>query len=151
MVGKTKTQNKADKLRLWAITEIGCVPCMIDHWDGTPTTIQHVTEGGRRIEDQHQMTYGACAWHHLGVKPLGFVGTMHRVEKLYGPSFARSKRAYLRHYGMERELIQVQDALIRAYMKAHREARVMSSAELGKYARDLFAEIVMGKKPSSKW
>ncbi len=151
MVGNTKTQNKADKLRLWAIKEIGCVPCMIDGWDDALCTIQHVTEGGRRLDNEHQMTYGACEWHHLGIKPREFGGSMHHAEKKYGPSFARNKRGYLRHYGMERELIQVQDALIRAYMKAHREACVMSSAALGKFARELFAEIVMGKKPSSKW
>ncbi len=151
MVGATKSQNKSDRLRLATISQIGCVPCMIDGWDGALCTIQHVTEGGRRLDDEHQMTYGSCEWHHLGIKPRDFGGSMHHAEKKYGPSFARNKRDFMCRYGTERELIQVQDALIRAYMKAHREARVMSSAALGKFARELFAEIVMGKSPSSKW
>ena len=150
MVGKTKTQNAADKRRFEAMSEIGCIPCMIGGWDGVPATTQHVTEAGRRLNDEHQQTYRSCQWHHLG-KFDDPVRSIRAATKIYGPSFERNKRAFAERYGTERQLIQIQDALVRMYFRAHEKGEYLPAPELTRLTNGLYREIVLDRPPSMGW
>lgn len=130
MVGKTKHRTQADNERL-DILSAYCLPCVLEGWPGNRGTIQHVTEGGRRLEDEHQATYPACEWHHLGERPVitRECVPMGRIEELFGPSFARNKRAYQKRYGTERQLIAVADQLVAAALQARRRGEFLSERE----------------------
>lgn len=147
MVGRTKYQTKADEKRLAGVSQLGCLPCMIAGWNDVPATVQHVTEGGVRLEDEHQMTYPGCPWHHLGELPDDFRGSMRLVTRKYGPSFKHNKREFAEAYGSERELVHVTDALLRVVDVEWRRGRYMGPEELGKVAIELHREIVRGIAP----
>ena len=148
MVGATKSQNKADELRLQILGHLGCLPCNIDGWPGEPPTVQHVTEGGVRLKDQHQMTYPSCPWHHLGNTPDGVRGGISDCEDKLGPSFARNKRAFQKRYGSERQLVQMTDAMVRIYI---RERYSLTENHLCDLAQSLYREIVLDQPPTRVW
>jgi hypothetical protein len=70
---------------------------------------------------------------------------MQDCEKKYGPSFARNKRGFVIRYGTERQLIQIQDALVRMYEKARDKGEYLPPVEIGKLTRCLHKEIVLGE------
>lgn len=147
MVGKTASQTKADQARMAAMSGIDCIPCMIDGWDDVPATVQHVTEVGRRLEDEHQHTYRSCAWHHLGEPPPQANGSPSAAAKMYGPSFKHNPREFAEHYGSERQLVQIQTALVRMQDRENQRGRYLTSAKIGRLAIALHAELVLGKSP----
>jgi hypothetical protein len=70
VVGKTTRPIRArDAKRMDTISLFcGCLPCLLlGHLD-VHTTVEHVTEAGRRVggDEQHQHTIGLCPWHHFG-------------------------------------------------------------------------------------
>jgi hypothetical protein len=103
MVGKTKRPTSAEKKRMSLIGEqyFGCLPCRLEKSNYAPVlaTVQHVVEGGKRLG--HNYTYGLCCWHHFGHDPMRM-----------GPSLALNKHTYVRRYGSERMLVELQDWLI---------------------------------------
>ena len=139
MVGQTAPRTTADNERLDIITEIGCLPCLLNGWSES-ATVQHVTEGGRRLG--HQSTYGGCPYHHLGNRPDGYSGPMNEsFEEWYGPSFARNKQAFISRYGPERLLIQVTDALVRIVQSARRRGEYLPNYEIQKLAVQIHTEL----------
>lgn len=150
MVGKTAPILKADKERFEIIVEIGCLPCLLERIHGTPCQVHHATDCGHRIEDEgseHRYTYGNCLWHHSGELNGTCRGSVQYAEKLYGPSLRLSSRAYHERYGSERELVQVEDALIRIWQAERRVGRYLPPDKLGRLARLLHDEIVHGRSP----
>ncbi len=146
MVGKTKYQTKADVKRLSGVGQMGCLPCMIDGWNDVQATVQHITEGSVRLEDEHQMTYPSCPWHHQGKVPDKFRGAVRLATRRVGPSFARNKRDFAKRYGAERELVHITDALLRVIDSEWRRGCYLGPAALGKVAVELHREIVLGLK-----
>jgi hypothetical protein len=144
VVGKTKPQTKDDARRLAVIVQIGCLPCLIDGWGGVEATVQHITEGGRRVEDEHQNTYGSCTWHHLGEVPPSFNGDARAATRRFGPSFYHSKREFAMKYGSERQLVLIQDRLVEEFIRANEQSHFMTSQELSLRASKLFQDIVLG-------
>lgn len=149
MVGRTKPMNKADKERMEVMQEICCIPCMIQGWPGVRATTQHCTSCGRRYEDEHQVTYRSCEWHHLGYPPHGCKGKVSRATKQYGPSLAHEKLAFALHYGAELQLVQIQDALIRIILSARRRGAYLPETEQAKVVQELHSEIVLGVSPTA--
>ena len=150
MVGKTKYQTKADERRLSTLVEIGCIPCLIEGRIGA-ATIQHVTDCGRRHEDQHRMTYGSCPWHHMAVPPGRKEANMAKNVKAYGPSFAYNRGEFAERYGTELQLVQIADALVRMVERARQDGWFYGSAKLKRLAIELHGEIVLGRRPSDEW
>ena len=74
----------------------GCLPCLIAGFSDVPTTVEHVTEAGRRLEgeEQHQWTIGLCEWHHFG----------HAPER-WGRSLAHGRRGFEADFGDEVEVL----------------------------------------------
>ncbi len=144
MVGQTKYQTKADEKRLSGVSQLGCLPCMIDGWNDVPATVQHITEGSVRLEDEHQMTYPSCPWHHLGQPPDSFRGSINLAERKFGPSIKYRKKRFSNKYGSERELVHITDALLRVIDSEWRRGCYLGPAALGKVAVELHREIVLG-------
>ncbi len=93
MVGKTAPIRPDDALRMETIhRHCGCLPCLIAGISDILTTVEHVTEAGRRIQDeeQHQWTIGLCDWHHFG----------HAPERP-GPSLALGRKPFEDYFGDE--------------------------------------------------
>ncbi len=146
MVGKTKYKTKADEKRLSGVSQMGCLPCMIDGWNDVPATVQHITEGSVRLEDEHQWTYPGCPWHHLGEVPDKFRGAVRLATRSLGPSFKHNKRDFAIAYGSERELVHITDALLRVVESERRRGGYLDPEPLGKVAVELHREIVLGLK-----
>lgn len=115
MVGKTPRVLKDERERLRKIKVFcGCLPCLLrghlDRW----TTIEHVTESGRRVgieSDQHANTIGLCLWHHFGVCDPGLQKAQMRRE--LGPALAHGRRPFEEYFGDEvKILIPVQNFLL---------------------------------------
>jgi hypothetical protein len=78
------------------------LPCVACSMDGNPqpneTEMHHLTLGGlhgkpRRGEDQ---SVPLCRYHHRGVLPRGMTGS--QALKKYGPSYAKSPKAFRKRY-----------------------------------------------------
>lgn len=147
MVGKTKTQNAADRQRMKIMAEIPCIPCMVDGKKAVPATVQHRTDCGRRMEDEHQQTYRSCPWHHLGEVPPGYRGSISRATLRHGPSIAHDRRTFAYVYGTEEELVMLQDALIRMVESANRRGEYLTTGTLRRLTKMLHREIVTGVSP----
>lgn len=120
MVGKTPRVRKDERVRLDTIkTYCGCLPCLLlGHLD-RHTTIEHVTESGRRVgsgSDQHANTIGLCLWHHFGTCESGWQKQTMLGE--YGPSLAWGRRLFEDHFGDETKvLIPVQDYVLERFAR----------------------------------
>jgi len=145
MVGHTEKQTRDEAARMTAMSYQGCIPCMIDRWNDVPATVQHVTDGGRRLG--HRDTYKSCPWHHLGQVDEAFYGSVKRMTEVRGPSFAHDKPAFEARYGSELELVQIQDALVREYWRAWHRGEFIPPAQMGRLAVLLHAEIVLKRPP----
>lgn len=117
MVGKTAPVRRQDEIRFKVITEyVGCLCCAIDaqhlgHEDISLTTIEHVTDRGRRLPDEHQATIGLCPWHHQAV-PWARLSKK-EMRLILGPSLAEGRKPFEEHYGDEVQvLLPLQDQVI---------------------------------------
>jgi hypothetical protein len=114
MVGKTPKVRKSDRDRFETIRlHCGCLPCMLMGHLDVHTTIEHVTEHGRRIdgENQHQWTIGLCMWHHFGHTPNHT--TRQQMSGEVGPSLIWGRKNFEDHFGGELEvLVPAQDFLL---------------------------------------
>lgn len=117
MVGKTKPIKPRDQLRFRIICDyMGCLCCALDERSAgyeeiALTTIEHVTEHGRRLPDEHQATIGLCPWHHQGI-PWNTM-TKKKMLLILGPSLADGRKPFEAHYGDEvNVLLPLQDELI---------------------------------------
>lgn len=112
MVGKTAPIGRLDELRFKVITEYcGCLCCTMRHRLNAHATIEHVTENGRRLDDEHQGTIGLCEWHHFGNPWDGL--TRDEMVRLLGPSLAHGRTPFEEAFGDEVEiLLPLQDHAI---------------------------------------
>lgn len=115
MVGKTPRILKDERARLEKIKiYCGCLPCLLrghlDRW----TTIEHVTESGRRVgikSDEHANTIGLCIWHHFGACDPGQQRAGMSSE--LGPALGNGRYPFEEAFGDEvKILIPVQNFLI---------------------------------------
>lgn len=115
MVGKTPRILKDERARLQTIKIFcGCLPCLLrghlDRW----TTIEHVTDRGRRVgikSDEHINTIGLCIWHHFGACDPGQQRAGMSSE--LGPALGNGRYPFEEAFGDEvKILIPVQNFLI---------------------------------------
>jgi len=108
MRGKNRTN--AENKRFDQIQQRGCVPCYLEAklqsrvWLVEPCDIHH-TEG-----QNHSLTYGNCPWHHRGLRKIG-VAEWIMVEN-FGPSMAKSPKAYRARYGSESDILAIQNKML---------------------------------------
>lgn len=102
-----KTATRAQKRRFIDLQMVGCVCCRLEGNAGDyrpePADIHHLVVGGRRLG--HDYTIPLCPWHHRGNSKNGL--TTGDMERVYGPSLARSKREFVSRYGTELCLLEL--------------------------------------------
>ena len=84
---------KERKKRFDALTDLGCVACQKDGYDGTPPEIHHIRQGygiGQRAPDEE--TIPLCPTHH-------------RYGKGQFPGIHSDPNIFKKKYGNERELL----------------------------------------------
>lgn len=117
MVGKTPRARKNDKQRMETIAKhCGCLPCLLMGHLDIHTTIEHVTESGRRVgkNEQHQWTIGLCVWHHFGRCSNNW--SRMQMSGEYGPPLTWGRREFEGHFGDElKVLIPVQNFLLELF------------------------------------
>lgn len=115
MQHSTGKPTKAEQARLDAIHAMPCIACEGQQMpQPLRTEAHHLADKGYRIHSGgHMATIPLCSWHHRG--ELLYPLTSREMDFLYGPSFARRKRAFIDIYGTERELLErVNERLIKA-------------------------------------
>ncbi len=101
------------------VTQCGCLPCLLMGYLDIHTSIEHVTERGRRIgkgPEQHRWTIGLCAWHHFGHT------NNHRSRQWmsgeFGPTLAWGRVNFEDHFGDEvNVLVPVQDFMLAEFAR----------------------------------
>lgn len=119
MVGKTPRARKDERDRMAVIKDYcGCLPCLLMGWPDVHTSIEHVTDRGRRVgkgQDQHKWTIGLCEWHHFGRLPSGQSAHMAAIDR--GPSLAYGRQPFEEHFGDERHvLVPTQDFMLQLFV-----------------------------------
>ncbi len=114
MHSRAKSPTKAEKKRMAAIAEIGCVACRMTSPDlarlGPTPEVHHLLDGGTRRG--HAFTIALCGWHHAG-RPADRMGK-EDTEALCGPSLAHGSKPFHAHYGTDDELLEYQNTLLEA-------------------------------------
>lgn len=113
MKHSTGKPTKAEQARFDIMLEIGCVPCTLMGVTCNPAQIHHIVEGKKRLG--HLFTICLCPWHHTGHVPP--TATKEEIERLVGPSYATSPRAFKGKFGTQRELLETQNKMIEHYRK----------------------------------
>jgi len=120
MVGKTARIRKQDAERMQTIHEYcGCLPCLLMWYLDIHTSIEHVTDRGRRVggEEQHQWTIGLCVWHHFGWTKTRRTRQQTSIER--GPSLAWGRITFEEHFGDEvHVLVPTQNFLLEQFEKS---------------------------------
>ncbi len=96
---------KQGKDRMARLSEAGCIVCRMAHGSFVQNEIQHLTVGGRRMGDR--FTIPLCPHHHRGVPAHGFPPA--EMERIYGPSFAKSRERFEQAYGHDIQLLEETD------------------------------------------
>lgn len=120
MVGKTVPARLQDRIRMDIIAKhCGCLPCLLTGLTDVHTTIEHVTDRGRRVggDEQHQWTIGLCRWHHFGhiegSKPR------QKMSGDRGPSLAWGRITFEEFFGDELDvLVPTQDFMLELFDQA---------------------------------
>ena len=112
MVGKTAPIKAREARRMEVITTYcGCLPCLLMGYTDVHTSIEHVTERGRRLPDEHRHTIGLCVWHHFGYRRNH--KTLSWMAEQFGPSLTMGRIPFEEHFGDEVGiLVPVQDFML---------------------------------------
>lgn len=91
----TKHRTKSDNEWLAAITDLGCIACLVQGTPGSPAEVHHIRAGqGRGQRSDHQKSLALCPPHHRGT---------HHPEVA---SIHMAKRAFIEQFGTEEELYE---------------------------------------------
>ena len=87
------------------LQDIGCLACFKDGRPGVPCDLHHPLKGYRMGQN---IVIGLCAFHHRGVCE----GSPTLAQEQYGPSRALNKKAFVRRYGTDLELLAMLEGLL---------------------------------------
>lgn len=107
MKHSTRPPSKAHKVRFEHLRVIGCIACRIEQARFTCGLVEvhHLNLGGKagQVRRGHEFTIPLGEWHHRGAPLPG--STAASMAKAFGPSLARSSRAFRERYGTDDELL----------------------------------------------
>ena len=83
----------------------GCLACRIDGRMGVPSDLHHPLKGYRMGV---YIVIPLCPWHHDGRLP----GVPAELEAQWGPSRKLNKKAFVRRYGTDLELLAMLEGLL---------------------------------------
>lgn len=94
----TGNPTNAERARMDAITEHGCVIALHLGIGYVPCEIHHMTVGGKHGQKRlgHDFTVGLNPWSHRGVPFSNY--TTAECKRMFGPSYAREPRAFREQY-----------------------------------------------------
>ncbi len=127
--------TKEERAWMDAITQLGCICCLLDGVEPRPTTVHHILRGGVRMG--HLYSLPACdPGHHQGGQPLGLI------------SRHPHKARFEQRYGTEAELLDLVKRLVGTVLPGGRGESAASqvrrqNAELEEY-RAKFGMLVSG-------
>ena len=87
------------------LQDIGCLACLQDGKHGVPSDLHHPLRGYRMGKD---IVIPLCIFHHRGVCE----GNTTLAQEQYGPSRALNKKAFVRRYGTDLELLAMLEGLL---------------------------------------
>ena len=102
--------NKADKSRMQAIKDSGCICCLLATGKTQAPDVHHLTSGGRR--EGHQATLGLCGYHHRGLLDGQ---SKQFVSGLLGPSYAWGRKGFQQHFGTDEQLLKIQNMILERF------------------------------------
>lgn len=90
--------NRAEKMRMVAVKEVGCIVALERGLGFVPCEIHHLTLGGRHGQKRrgHECTVGLNPWSHRGAPFSGY--SAEQCVDLFGPSYAREPRRFRQMY-----------------------------------------------------
>ncbi len=117
----TSNPTAAQRQRMDAITDIGCIVAHSLGLGFVPCEVHHLTVGGKHGQKRrgHDFTVGLNSWSHRG-EPFGGMSAA-RCEELFGPSYARQPRKFRQDVGTDDYLLDLQNTLIEKHMKETRQ------------------------------
>jgi hypothetical protein len=111
--GRSTGTPTAAQVRRWdRIREKGCIACRMDGRGYVPTTVHHLTVGGRHGQRRrgHDATVGLCPWHHQGTCREGW--SVADMTRAYGPSYAHQPQLFRDWYGEDEALLRFQEQML---------------------------------------
>ena len=108
MKHSTRKPTKPQLRRFLKLYELGCIACRSFYHVFEPCQIHHILSGGKRIG--HDATIPLCPWHHMG--NVIRWGSVESMEGFRGPSMALNKRAFVKTFGTEKELLAMTNLAI---------------------------------------
>lgn len=128
----------AEQKRRWGLMEqFGCIAC---HMQGRLGFGQcgepqrhHLTVGGKHGAPRlgHDFTVMLGAWHHMGLK-TGVLPVGDDYEAIFGPSYAKTPKAFRAEFGSDEYLLKYQNDLIGWTAEPQRERKRKSRTTAGK-------------------
>ena len=110
----TNAPTKAQQIRQDAIREIGCIVAVMRGLGFVGCELHHLTVGGKhgskRMGQDHVV--GLNPWSHRGVPFNGM--SVEQCEDLFGPSYAKTPRAFRELYP-DHVLVEATDRALAAY------------------------------------
>jgi hypothetical protein len=105
--------TKADRMRYDCFRHIGCIVSRLylDRYE--LYDVHHLVEGYRL---GNQYTIPLNPWFHRGVTVDNC--SQADMERIYGPSLAKNKRAFVDTFGTERQLLEKVNAMVDSIMEA---------------------------------
>lgn len=107
-----KRPTKAEAARMARLKAMPCVACVTESIPQfEPTEVHHLLSGNRRRG--HMFTIPLCAWHHRGIPGArsAFPDTP-ALLRCFGPSLARSSKAFHAAFGTDDELLERTNKLL---------------------------------------
>jgi len=94
--------SKADKIRADKLRDLGCIVCLLEFGEFTPTAIHHID--GQTKEGCHKNTIGLCPNHHQIKDNFS--------EPRWISRHGDGRAAFEKAYGTEQELLEKVNELI---------------------------------------
>lgn len=92
---------------------VGCLPCLLNGWCDQHADYHHVIDGNKRYG--HLVGFPQCLWHHRGKVDWAHTLTLEETLERMGPSFELHRKEFLKRYGTEMELVELNKYAIELY------------------------------------
>lgn len=104
---------RAREHRFRRLKEMGCIASWLDGRMNVSAEIHHLNLGGKAGQARRgdEWTIPLSPWHHRGEPMPGYTATQMREQ--FGPSLARSSKAFRERYGSDDKLLAKVNDLIR--------------------------------------
>lgn len=90
--GAIMSEPTAAQRRRWGrVAALGCLPCRMDGYFGTPATISHCHDYGYR---DHDKVYPCCPVHHLATEAIPGIPNRHATPEAFRNKFGTDEELH---------------------------------------------------------